>query len=471
MKYIFFAIVSLLICCRKFVQVAPPVTSLVSTSVFTNNLTASAAVSGLLHQMAAPNTPFGGGENGISILLGLSSDEFALFPTTKEMLALTYTNALHSNMNSAPRLWNNLYNYIYQANAVITGLEQSDQVSTMLKQQLIGEAKFIRALCHLYLVNIYGDVPVVTTTDYRINAFVSRIAEKDVYKQIINDLLDAKALLTIEYRTPLGGITNERVRPNKAAAAALLARVYLFTEDWVKAEDLATKIINNEFGQFSLSSNFATVFTKASSEAIFQLQGTIMGANTADAGLFLLTINGGPSSSYPLTLNDALISQFDLGDLRRQNWVNSKIVGNDQFYFSYKYKLFSTPDMAPNEYPILLRLAEQYLIRAEARAKQNNLPGAISDINIIKNRAGLLPIDDTLGNSQVVGEIIKERQLELFTEYGHRWIDLKRLHYLDSVMTHVTFSKGGTWHPYSSLYPIPIDEIDANPNLVQNPGY
>lgn len=467
MKYVFLIILCFVLGCKKLIQVDPPITAMVSSSVFTNNLTAGAAVSGLLNQMALNNTPFGGGENGISALLGLSADDFELLPTTKELLNLTYLNALQSNMSLYPMFWNYLYNYIYQANAVIEGLEKPNHVSYMLRQQLIGEAKFIRALCHFYLVNIYGDVPLITTTDYRINAVVSRTPEDEIYKKIIADLIDAQSLLTVEYRTPLGGITVDRVRPNKAAVAALLSRVYLFIEEWAKAEEMATRIITNEFGQFSLSSDLSTTFTKASSEAIFQLEMNTLGFNTPDAALFLLNANGGPNNVLPFTLSNAFVSQFDSRDLRRKNWIDSK----GTYFFPSKYKLHYTPEIPANEYPVLFRLAEQYLIRAEARAKQNNLIGAISDLNVIKIRAGLPSIEVTQDISQVIKEIFKERQLELFTEYGHRWMDLKRSNLVDSVMTVATLAKGGTWHPYSSLYPIPFAEIDQNPNLTQNIGY
>jgi len=437
---------------------------LVGASVYSTNQTAAAAVTGIYQTMAG-NT-VGGNFYGISALLGLSADEFTLYPNSDPILNQTYTNAL---LSSTPiPFWSQLYNCIYQANSAIDGLSAYSGVTSAMKQQLIGETKFIRAFCYFYLVNIFGDVPLITTTDYKQNSIVTRSPESKVYEQIINDLVDAKSLLSNNFLAPDGTPSSARVRPNSIAASALLARVYLYQRKWDSAEAAASVIIDNP--NLKLAGNLNSVFLANTEEAIWQLEMPNNGFNAPD-GAFLLSLlyYGGPNAYDPFILNNSLVNQFEPGDLRKSNWIKSATVGAVTYYYPYKYKLYYT-GTAPTEYPVLLRLAEQYLIRAEARAQQNNLNGALSDLNIIRARAGV-PTIATSSQSELINSIYRERGLELFTEYGHRWLDLKRTSNLSAIMANVTPQKGGIWNPTDQLYPIPLTDIQSDVNLLQNPGY
>ena len=111
----------------------------------------------------------------------------------------------------------------------------------LLANQLTGEAKFMRAFCYFYLVNAFGDVPLITSTNYLVNETMPRAPAMEVYRQIIADLKGAKDLLANDYSYSNG----EKVRPNKWVAIALLARAYLYTGDWVNAEAEATSVISN----------------------------------------------------------------------------------------------------------------------------------------------------------------------------------------------------------------------------------
>src|SRR5690606_38691916 len=115
----------------------------------------------------------------------------------------------------------------------------SDALDENLKKQLRGEALFVRAFTHFNLMNLYGDVPYITTTDFAVNKDVSRIPESQVYENILSDLLEAKTLLEEDYIGP------ERTRANKATVSALLARVYLYQENWQQAESESSLVINN----------------------------------------------------------------------------------------------------------------------------------------------------------------------------------------------------------------------------------
>jgi hypothetical protein len=119
------------------------------------------------------------------------------------------------------------------------------------------------------------------------------------------------------------------------------------------------------------------------------------------------------------------------------------------------------------EYLMVLRLAEQFLIRAEARAHQKNLADAISDLNIIRHRAGLPDLSSSLVQADVLAAVEKEKRIEFFAEFGHRWFDLKRTGRVDAVLAPIK----PLWTSTAAFYPLPFSELQKDPNLTQNPGY
>ncbi len=143
------------------------------------------------------------------------------------------------------------------------------------------------------------------------------------------------------------------------------------------------------------------------------------------------------------------------------------------WYFPYKYKYNTlTTNGTVYEYTMVLRLAEQYLIRAEAKVQTGDAT-AVNDLNAVRHRAGLADYAGSTDKNSLLAAILHERQVELFTEWGQRWFDLIRTGNVDAVMSIVTPQKGGTWTTggHQTLYPIPIADIAADPNLTQNPGY
>jgi hypothetical protein len=170
-------------------------------------------------------------------------------------------------------------------------------------------------------------------------------------------------------------------------------------------------------------------------------------------------------------LSSSLLGSFEQGDKRFTSWVDSTNYSGIVYYSPYKYKIGSaqaSPGGDYLEYYMVLRLAEQFLIRSEARVNLNNLTEAISDLNKIRQRAGLNLLPNTLAKQEVLDAIEKERRIELFAEWGHRWLDLKRWGKADAVLGPV---KGSNWQITDKLYPIPQSELIVNPNLMQNPGY
>jgi hypothetical protein len=169
------------------------------------------------------------------------------------------------------------------------------------------------------------------------------------------------------------------------------------------------------------------------------------------------------------------VNAFEPNDQRKIYWVDSVKPSSKAYYYASKYKIGNV-DATTQEYPIILRLAEQYLIRAEARAQLSNLPGSIDDLDKIRGRAGTALIAVTnpiIDMAALLDKILHERQVELFTEWGHRWFDLKRTGNLNSVMAAVTPVKGNTagWRAYQAVYPIPQEDLKKNVNLTQNEIY
>jgi len=437
--------------CKKFVEIPPPQNQLQTANVFTNDATATATVTGMYANMFI-NGFASGNSQSITLLSGLSADEYINFGGSG------YIEFVNNNLSATNLalggIWNGLYQTIYASNATMEGLKGAKGMSDSVRQQLTGEATFIRAFCYFYATNLFGDVPLNLTTNYQTNAATSRTPSSLVYNQIVADLTDAQSKLSSDFSYSNG----ERVRPNKWAATSLLARVYLYQQKWDSAEAQSTAVINNStlFGLTGLDS----VFLANSSEAIWQLLPLSPGNNTNEGQMFILT-----APPTLVALSSYVTNAFELGDSRLDHWVGNFSNGSNNWNFPYKYKVHAGSVLT--EYSMVLRLAEQYLIRAEARAELNtNILGAQNDLNIIRTRAGL-PNTSANDQTSLLSAIAHERQVELFSEWGHRWLDLIRTGQADAILG---TEKPG-WKATAKLYPIPAQEIQNNPKSTQNAGY
>ena len=165
---------------------------------------------------------------------------------------------------------------------------------------------------------------------------------------------------------------------------------------------------------------------------------------------------------HPPDLHNA----FETNDFRKTAWIKTIQGAGGPWYHAYKYKKITNTGVS-EEYTILFRLAEMYLIRAECKAMLNDLEEAKEDLNKIRNRAG---IADTGANTQqdVLQAILNERRLELFTEQSHRFFDLKRTGKANEVLSIVK----PNWRETNRVFPLPENELLLNQNLLpQNPGY
>jgi starch-binding outer membrane protein, SusD/RagB family len=447
--------------CENLLEIDPPKTEVLASEVFSTDASASAALVGMYSSMVS-----GSAFQNIGYACSISADEMngsdADYPFTDFGI-----NSLTSSDYGALDLWTGFYKTIYQANNIIENATQSTGMSAAVKTQFVAQAKFVRALNFFYLVNMFGPVPLTITPDVKTNNALSRASTDDVYAQIVLDLKEAEADLPADYSS----YSNKRDKPIKSAASALLARVYLYMDDYANAELKATEVINTSSLYNLLSTaEIANVFLKDSKESIFAIN-----PQTA-TGHWLTNENyyyyyGSEFESPYYTLTSSLVDSFETGDVRKTAWIGSFVDSGTTYYYGAKYKDYEGAS-APLEYSVVLRLSEQYLIRAEARANQNNIvgtTGAVADINVIRARAGLVALDaTTMTQTQCLTNIEQERRVELFLEYGNRWFDLKRTNRADAVIGAL---KPDTWKPTAVLFPIPQTEREKAPQLTQNDGY
>lgn len=462
--------------CRKFVLVETPPGQITQNNAFTSDRTANGVLVNIYSTISQGYTA------NMAKFGGLLADEFGLWSGADFRHAGYYKNSLTATVlqTTGDEMWLFSYSVIYRCNIAIEGLTNGS-ITPSVKKQLLGEAYFLRAWFYFYLVNLYGDLPLAIVTDTETNRLLPRSQKTTVYDLITSDLIKAKENLSHSFvdasLNPYAG-NPERVRPNYWAATALLARVYLYNGNNSGAETEATKIINEP--TFSLVPTFASVFLKNSQEAIWQIQPTDFGWNTREGRMFVLKASPtGLRAAKPVYISSYLINAFEPNDKRRTQWIDSFNISSVKYYFPSKYKVGAQSSSVNSvntltEYSMMLRLGEQYLIRAEAKAKQNNLTGAIADLDQIRNRATLPLIANTnpgISQSDLLDVILHERQVELFSEWAHRWFDLKRFSKVEQVMNVVTPIKGGTWETTDQLLPIPFKELQSGINLVQNPGY
>lgn len=446
--------------CEDFVEVEAPNNKLVREEVFSSDDTARSAMTGIYNQLFMAGYA-NGSSRSITFLPALSADNIKNIVTTDLNRIQFEEHEITPDNQYNLVLWSSAYNIIYLTNAFIEGVSESENISDELKKELEGEARFIRAFTYFHLTNLYGEVPLLLTSDYQNNELAGRTSQQEVYEQVFDDLQISIDLLNEEYAD------EERTQVTSNVAKAFLARVYLYVEDWEMAEYYSNEVISNST-DYEVLEDLDKVFLANSQEAIWQLSPIARGGNTQtnEGNLFI------HSELLPFFVSNALKSEFlevfDETDKRLTSWVGfNDFLGE---HYVYKYKIWNSNEFPIAEYSMVLRLAEQYLIRAEARAQQDNIAGAINDIDVIRGRAGtdlIADINPTINRDEILQLIMEERRKELFAEWGHRWFDLKRTGIAEEELG----NDNALWQNTDVLYPIPSDERMKNPNLTQNTGY
>jgi hypothetical protein len=313
------------------------------------------------------------------------------------------------------------------------------------RDDITGHLSFIRGLAYFDLVRLFGGVPLRTTPAQDANELnIARSSIDDIYDQIIADLETAE-----------NGITgNTAGMASAASATALLARVYLYREQYEMAINKASEVIGNT--QYELLGEYEELFSSnnPNKESLFEVRFNEQD-RTVIAQYFAPTSMGGRKEISP---SDTLIGSFEEGDERFISTVNY----SEEQPYGYKYRDINTG----TDRIYVLRLAEMYLIRAEARTHlQGDMALINADINKIRERAKLEALDLNDYNAMLVA-IEKENQCEFAFE-GHRWFDLVRTGRAIEVIPTVL-------QEYQTLYPVPLDEILYNDKINQedqNPGY
>lgn len=375
--------------------------------------------------------------------------------TTDREVSARRINASNLQLSST---WATMYSAINRANIVLRDADRLTNITDAQRNQIKGEMLFLRALVHFDLVKVFGAVPVVltpTTTIAEIQS-LGRTPVAEVYNAVLSDLQQAETMLSA------AGGTNPR-RATAEAAAALQARVYLQNGNNAQAYAKANQVI--EAGASSLLPNFADLFTtEGNAESIFEVDFTLNDANG------LGTASDPTSAGQKFYLRsgayNALAASGDQGDKRFA--ATTRIQNN-------RMRLLKYEDIANNaDNVMVIRLAEMYLIRAEAAVRMtanggnNALPVApqvLADINAIRTRAGLSPLL-VLTNAQALTEILNQRRLEFVGE-GLRFMDLKRYNLTCTLLGFCP----DTDTDFRNLWPIPLQQLEVNPNLTQNPGY
>ena len=434
--------------CKKYLELPLSPVLIESQNIFSDDRSATSAVVGLYIRAASTlNTTYG----ALSVYTGLYADDLYNTAPSESHDPFYQSSLLPSTGVVSINFWRPSYTELYQTNSLIEGLEKASVLTPAVKQQLLGESYFMRAWHHWHLFQLFGEIPLMTSTDYQTNQVKPRTPAAEILQSIINDLEKAKNNLSVSY------ITAGKLRPNKWAATAFLARVYLYNQNWQKAGENASQVINSNM--YQLTPDPANAFLPANTEAIWQLIRD--NNNTSEAAIF---IPASTTAKPLLACTDTLIRLFETGDKRKTAWLRFNTVGGQPYYYPFKYRVRTTTPVS--EYKQPLRLAEQYFIRAEASIQLNMQDAARSDINIIRTRAGLTPI--TTNNTQeLMNALEKERRAEFFAEDGHRWFDLKRWGRAAAVLGPLK----PQWSINDLLFPIPQLELDRNPFLTQNPGY
>ncbi|MFB9864153.1 RagB/SusD family nutrient uptake outer membrane protein [Rufibacter immobilis] len=365
--------------------------------------------------------------------------------------------------------WGSIYTAIGRANWVIQSVEALESLSPEEKAAFTGEAKFLRALAYFDLVKVFGGVPIITRVPTNPDEVQSegRSTEAEVYALIEQDLREAE--------TSLAGTENPQ-QPYAAsglAATALLARVYLQQGKWGQAADRANLVINN--GPYSLANNFRDIFSTtgntqdaSTEEVIFELafsrddQNALASSSAAPGSL-------GQRFYVDFDFYDELVASADEGDTR----LESSVIFDPQ-YEVVKIRKYNDVINNGDNVPII-RLAEMYLIRAEANVRMAAAGAApsravIDDINAIRSRAGLSEAAPST-NEDALQEILTQRRYEFAFE-GMRFMDLKRYNLTCEVLDFCPASGTDLDNTFRDLWPIPLQQIETNPNLApQNRGY
>ena len=385
-------------------------------------------------------------------------------------------NSLNGNIT---RDWKDAYGIIGNINLAIAQIGSSTDpaLSAARKNQMLGEARFMRAFTYFDLVRLFGPVPIMlqpvdqTNSENLIKStLIPRSSVDSVYDAILNDLWFAKA-----------NVASDNVPPNKmivtkGAANAILAKVYatMPTKNWDSVAYYCDQVIPD----YSLVPNFTFLWDnnhKNNSEAIWEFN--YQGYNVIGNWIPSQFIGSGWKKFETPSIDLVDTFKVENDSIRLNNSISFIDYGWDDPYWKNKssYPIISKyndPNNGTNDF-YQIRLADILLLKAEALVQKNDINGAMMLVNQVRARVKLAP--KTATDATDANNIIyTERRLELAFE-GQRWFDLVRTGTAIQVMNAQKDASGTNLNynvqPYQLIYPIPQTQIDLNPLLTQNPSY
>jgi len=417
--------------CKKYLDVQPYDSVSDENTIF-DKASAETAVRGAYRSLASNSY---GSSFQTTILLS-GGDVRSLNNAQTDLNTINYD--LRSDIGFLSTFWSSFYNTINRANHVIEKVPAITDAALTdgLRNQLVGEACFIRALSYFDLARVFGNVQIFLTPTKTVadKLGVPQSTQAEVYEQVVTDLNQAISLLPDE-------IVRNRAR--KLTAVALRARVYLYQKKYAEAEADANTVLANT--GYKLIKPFA--LAGGTAESILELSYSVDAVN-AGYGLW----NTSNRALEPKAVLHNLLNDTAVGGGRK---ILSVANAAGQFIGGI------TPTNTSPFY--VIRTAELYLIRAEARAQKAtpDLTGALSDLNAVRVRSGV-PVSNVIAKEDILYEIENERRVEFALE-PFRWFDLVRTGRAAAVLN--------ATNPDKYIFPIPASEIVADPSLVQNPGY
>lgn len=443
--YLLSAVLLLSASCKKFLDMQPEQQVDASQAIFDGN-SAEAAVNGLYNRLGSENY-YGSNFTALSYLSG-GDIQWTGSQSAPAQIASRKLTADNSNIASA---WTAIYRTILSANHIIETVPQlaGQLLSQGKKEQLTGEAYFIRALAYFDLARGWGGVQLILkpTRAPADQEGIKRSSLADTYAQVLSDLDKAEALLPA---------TTNRNRTTRKTVWALKARYYLYRQQWALAEANAGKIIDDD-ASYQLLKPYSAFFANnavATPESVFEIAYSTSFKNN-HYNWWLPPAIGGRREWAPGSALVALLNDPETGGGRNALIAQTAPPGN-LWYGKLYYRNPTGTDPA-----YIIRLAELYLIRAEARARLNIPDKALTDLNAVRDRAGIGPVNAGT-QSEILLAIEQERRVE-FPFEGDRWFDLVRTGRVAAVL--------GLTDANKYVFPIPVSELLADKNLTPNPGY
>lgn len=428
--------------CENFLNVDPK-SSISDDQTIFDKSSAETALNGVYSSLADANY-YGTSFQSIGYLSGDNVQWTGSQSQVQEFIN-HQVNAENATISS---VWVAIYKTINRANHIISKVPLVDDTSLPVstKNQIIGEAHFVRALAYFDLARTWGGAVIITTptSSPSENSGIPRSTQTETYAQVIKDLNLAEPLLSE---------TTQRHRATRKTVWALKARYYLYQNNWQKAEEYSTKIIQDN--QFKLLLPYNAFFAnnaRGTEESILELYYNGTSEINNHRGQWQPQINGGTRQWAP---NEALIKLLNTNETGGNRKSLIAVDNQNRWYGNLYYR-------APASDPTyILRIAELYLIRAEARAHLGNIQGGLEDLNAVRQRAGLEP-STTTSSDQLLLLVENERRLEFALE-PHRWFDLVRTDRAAEVLS--------IQDKRRYLLPVPSAQLLADKALIQNEGY